>query len=371
MKDGFDTPASSKVAKFLRSELLPHLTGLIRAFPGLRPLLPQILQLRVVIDANVVQGELRWRLNRRQNPSALTALHEVLVSGVLIAYAPHFLEKEIREHAPRLATETKTTLATVYREWGEFRELLCFYTARAPSTTDLSRLDPDDTAYVDTMDEIAACAIYTRDRDFLQVSTPIILVSIETTLQRYARASTIQVGVAIGSFASIAFGFEALLALGRLLNRLLKAARRLPPAAQFLILATIAAAIAHPKSRAKLVALWKSLNEYLTPPMFESFVECMYEFAEATSTAEEAHRAVERLLPRNRRRPLISHARSVCLAAKRPLSLDALVQRIIAGGYVPRPRRPHSYLVRKLRSDSDFVESDTGSWMIRPRVPAV
>lgn len=371
MEDGFDTPTTSKLAKFLRSELLPHLTGLIHAYPALKQLFPQILQLRVVIDANIVQSELRWRLKRRQNPSGKTALHEALVSGVLIAYAPHFLEKEIREHAPRLAAETKTTLATVYREWGEFRKLLCFYTARAPSTKDLSRLDPDDTAYVNTMDEIAARAIYTRDRDFLQVSTPIVLVSIDTTLQRYARSSTIRIGVAIGSFASIAFGFEALVALGRLLNRLLKAARRLPPAAQLLILATIAAVIAHPKSRAKLVALWRSLNEQLTPPMFESFVECMYEFAEATSTAEEARRAVESLLPQNRRRPLISHARSVCLAAKRPLPLDVLVQRIIAGGYVPRSRRPHSYLVRKLRSDGDFFETDTGCWMIRPRVPAV
>jgi predicted nucleic acid-binding protein len=371
VEDKLEVSESSKLATFLRSDLLPHLVELIQAFPALKQLFPQILQLRVVIDANIVQGELRWRLRRREKPSSRTALHEVLVSGVLIAYAPHFLEDEIREHVPRLAVETKSTLADVHREWEEFRKLLCFYTARTSAKTDVSRLDPDDTAYIDTMEEIAARAIYTRDRDFLQTSTPIVLVSIDTTLQSYARASAIRIGVVMGSSVSIAFGFEALLALGRLIGKLVQAAKRLPPAVQILILATIAAVIAHPKSRAKLSTLWDSLNKNLTPAMFEGIVECMYQFAEATSTAQEAYQSVEELLPPNRRRPLLSHARSVCLATKKPLALDELVQRIIAGGYVPRSKRPHSYLVRKLRSDDEFSETDTGCWIIRPVVAAV
>ena len=330
MENKFEVPESSKLATFLRSDLLPHLVGLIQAFPALQQLFPQILQLRVVIDANIVQSELRWRLRRREKPSSRTALHEVLVSGVLIAYAPHFLEDEIREHAPRLAVETKTTLAEVHREWGEFRKLLCFYTARTSAKTDVSRLDPDDTAYIDTMEEIAARAIYTRDRDFLHTSTPIVLVSIDTTLQSYARASAIRIGVVVGSSVSIAFGFEALLALGRLIGKLVQGARRLPPAAQILILATIAAVIAHPRSRAKLVSLWDSLNRNLTPTMFEGIVECMCQFAEATSTAQEAHQAVEELLPPNRRRPLLSHARSVCLATKKPFAMTMMTVMMMA-----------------------------------------
>jgi hypothetical protein len=87
-------------------------------------LFPQIFQLRVVIDANIVQGELRWRLKSRRKPGARSALHEVLECGVLVAYAPYFLENEIREHAPRLARETKTSLADVYREWKDFRKYI-------------------------------------------------------------------------------------------------------------------------------------------------------------------------------------------------------------------------------------------------------
>ena len=357
------TSASWKLGDVLRSDLLPCLAGLIQALPSLRTLFPQIFQLRVVIDANIVQGELRWRLKRRRKPGARSALHEVLECGVLVAYAPYFLENEIREHAPRLARETKTSLADVYREWKDFRKYICFYTAQVKARVDVTRTDPDDVAYIDTMEEIAARAIYTRDRDFLRTTTPVILVAIDTMLQRYARASSIRIGFVLGSSFSVGFGLEALLALGRLLARLFQAARRLSPAAQALILAAIAAVIAHPKSRAKLLQLWDSLNKSLKPAMWEVLLEAMYQFAEATSVAEESHRALREILPPSKRRPLLFHARSICLAARKPLNLDEIVKRALANGYQPRSNRPHVYLLRKLRSDERFIETEDG-WVI-------
>ncbi len=349
--------------ELLHSDLLPHLVGLIRAFPSLRAIFPEILQLRVVMDANIVQGELRWRLKSRKKPAARSALHEVLACGVLVAYAPHFLEDEIREHAPRLARETKTTIADVYREWAEFRQYLCFYTARTKAKVDVSNTDPDDVAYIDTIEEIAARAIYTRDRDFLRTTAPVILVAIDTTLQQYARASTVRIGIVMGSSFSMVFGLEAILALGRLLSRLVQGARRLPAAAQVLIVGSIAVAITHPKSRAKLQQVWNSLNRSLTPAVWEAVVQGLDQFVEATSTAEESFQAIREILPPPRRRPLLFHARSVCLAARRPLELDEIVVRVVADGYKPRSQRPHAYLLRKLRSDDRFSETKEG-WII-------
>lgn len=348
----------------LRSDLLPYLAGLIQALPSLRPLFPQIFQLRVVIDANIVQGELRWRLKSRRKRGARSALHEVMACGVLVAYAPHVLDKEIREHAPRLALETNTSLADVYREWKDFRKYICFYTAQVRTRVDVTRTDPDDVAYMDTMEEIAARAIYTRDRDFLRTTTPVIFVALDSTLRRYARASSIRIGFVVGSSISVAFGLEALLALGRLLARLFQAARRLPPAAQALILAALAAVIAHPKSRAKLLQLWDSLNKTLKPAMWEVLVEAMYQFVEATSTAEESFQAIQEMLPPPKRRSLLLHARSVCLAARKPLVLDEIVRRAILNGYRPRSKNAAGYLLRKLRSDECFLETEAG-WVIQ------
>jgi hypothetical protein len=353
--------------ELLRSDLLPHLVGLIRAFPSLQTLFPQLLQLRFVVDANIVQGELRWRLSRRKNPMARTALHEALTCGVLVAYAPHFLEGEIKEHTPNLARETKSSVADVTREWNEFRELLCFYTAHTKAKMDVSRTDPDDVAYIDTIEEIAARAIYTRDSDFLRTSAPLVLVAIDVPLRQYARASTIRIAVMIGSSISIAFGFEALLALSRFLAQLVRATRRLPLAAQVLIIGTLVAVLAHPKPRAKLSKLWKQLNDHVGARMWELLVSAMYQFADATAMEREAYQAIQEVLPPARKRPLLSHVRAVCAASRTPLSLNEIVVRVIENGYQSRSDRPHAYLVRRLRSDDSFVESARG-WVLRSSI---
>lgn len=169
------------------------------------------------------------------------------------------------------------------------------------------------------MEEIAARAIYARDRDFLRTTTPVIHVAIDTTLQGYARASSIQIGSALGSSLSVGFGLEALSLSDAWLARLLQTAKHLSPA--------------------------------------------MYQFAEATSEVEESHRALREIWPPSKRRPLLFHVRSICLAARKPLDLHEIVKGVLANGYQPRSKRPHVYLLRKLRSDKQFIEIEDG-WVI-------
>jgi len=54
----------------------------------------------MVMDASAIQGELRWRLRRRAKPAARTGLHEAIEAGVVIAYAPIFLNQEIESTFP-------------------------------------------------------------------------------------------------------------------------------------------------------------------------------------------------------------------------------------------------------------------------------
>lgn len=357
------TASSLDLQELLRSDLLPHLVGLIRAFPSLRTLFPQLLQLRFVIDANIVQSELRWRLKSREKAGARTALHEVLVCGVLVVYAPHFLETEILEHAPRIAVETNSSLEDVQKEWSDFRRLLCFYTARAKSSFDVSRTDPKDVAYIDTLEEIGARAVYTRDTDFLRTTAPVVMIAIDRTLQQYARASTVRIAIVIGSSVSIAFGFEALVALAGLLSNLIRAARRLPASVQLLIAASIIAVLAHPTPRNKVKELWKLVSESLPPAIWEAAVIAMHQFAEASSKESEAYKRIEEILPPARKRSLMLHVRAVSVAAGAPLSLDEIVRRVLLDGYKPRSKRPHAYLRRKLRGDDRFLETPHG-WVV-------
>jgi hypothetical protein len=43
----------------------------------------QVVQVFAIVDANVIQGELRWRLGRREKRDARSGLEEALDAGVL------------------------------------------------------------------------------------------------------------------------------------------------------------------------------------------------------------------------------------------------------------------------------------------------
>jgi hypothetical protein len=363
-------PVRSEIEKILCSDVLPKLREILELFPALRTLLPQLLQLAVVIDANIVQSELWWRLKNRPRPELRSSLEEALASGVLIAYAPHHLEDEIREHAEELALRTRCSVADVEREWASFRRYIHFHTGRKGSGGHLP--DPDDTAYLDTLQDVAVRGIYTRDTHFHASNAPLIFIAMDIrnpmdpALRRYARASAVRIGLTMGSSVTAMVSVEALIAFGKLLKALVAAFRRLSPTAQLLILAGVVALLAHPKSRAKLKELWEALQQSLRPLLWDTIVEAMYQFAEATETAEAAHRQIQTLLPQATRRPLIAHARAVCLAAGKPLQDEVILRKAFANGYVSRRGGSHAYLRRVLRGDAQFVEAAAG-WTITQR----
>lgn len=361
-------PVRSEIEKILCSDVLPKLREILEAFPPLRSVLPQLLQLAVVIDANIVLSELWWRLKNRPRPELRSELEEALASGVLIAYAPHHLEEEIREHMEELALRTKRSVTDVEREWALFRRYIHFHTGPKGAGGDLS--DPDDTAYLDTLHDVAVRGIYTRDNHFHESKSPIIFIAMDIrnpmdkALRRYARASAVRIGLAFGSSVSAVVSVELLVALARLLKSLVAAFKRLSTGAQFLILAGVVALLAHPKSRAKLKELWAAFQKSLRPLLWDAVVDAMYQFAEAVEKAEAAHLEIQALLPEPRRRPLIAHARAVCLAAEKPLQDEVILRKAFANGYVSRHGGSQAYLRRVLRADAQFAETAAG-WTLR------
>lgn len=78
------TRESLRLEKLFRSDLLPALVGLARSVAGLAPTLRGYVQFHMVLDANIIQGELRWRLGSRREAAARTGLHEAITAGVLV-----------------------------------------------------------------------------------------------------------------------------------------------------------------------------------------------------------------------------------------------------------------------------------------------
>ena len=357
---------SPNLEEMLHSDLLPKLVAFVEEFPVLKPLFPKLLQLRLVVDANRVRGELYWRLKKRRNVANRSALHEVIDAGVVILFAPEHVKWEIEKHYEDIARQTRTTIVEVKDEWAKFQHCLRFYAPKTQPSPEQFYADVDDFPYLATWMELDAQAIYTTDPHLSAMGAPVVSVLIDTHLRDYARASTVQVAVGIGSSVSVVAGLEFLQAAYRLLVVLLKAIRRLSPAAQTLLATGFAIFLAHPKGRKILKDGWNTVvrSEVLLT-LGDAIADFTIQAAQAAKKAKASCQVVEAVLPPAKKRPLRLHARAVCTAAGSPLTLAEMEWQIRRGGYVSRSHTFRAYLNRVLKADYALVEVQAGRWAPR------
>lgn len=296
MKDKADS--IPELEKIFRSDFLPQLVSLLDLVPSLKPLFPKLLQVRLVVDANRVRGELYWRLRKRRDASHRTALHEAIMAGVIVPYVPDYLNHEIEEHYEGIAEQTRRSVQEVRHEWKEFKKHLVFYAPKGGPLAGEIYADVEDFPYLAAWRELDARAIYTTDPHLERMGAPVISVLIDTRLRDYARKTTVQMAVGFGSSVSIMFGIQSLQGLYRLLTKILASFQRLPPAAQLTIVGTATICILHPRSRAKMKEIWISWKTSpVTLALCDALLEFAGQYADATAGAKENYEALQAQVP--------------------------------------------------------------------------
>jgi hypothetical protein len=224
----------------------------------------------------------------------------------------------------------------------------------------LGPVDPDDLPYVAVANELGL-PIYSQDHHYRKMQAPLISVVIDTTAQAYARSSSVQLAVMMGSTLSLTLSFEAIAAAFRVIQQLARCFGGLHPGAQIAIFSCGILAFVHPKSRAKLVSIWDWAKQN-APVLLQSLSDVAIQTAEACNSQTASHKRLRECIPIMRKRSALMHARAVCLAARTPLSLTEIEKRIRTDGYVTRARNFGAYLRRVLLSSDQFQELDSGLW---------
>lgn len=352
--------------RLIRSDLLPQLVALTESLPVFAALRPRVLQMRLVFDANRVHAELRWRLTRRKSPSDRSAIHEAIVAGVVVLFAPEHLKSEIAKHLEDIASDTGVSGSEVQREWDLFQQYVCFYEPKSQTSSIESYADIDDFPYLATSRELDTQAVYTSDPHLAAMQAPVVSAFIDTHLRDYARASSVQIVLHLGSSFSLIVSWEFLCVIYRLLSRSIQALKRLPVAAQVAMAGIAGAVLLHPKSREKLVATCSSLlRSQAAHVVWEATTQLVLAADSAKRQARAHYDHLHTIVPARQRRPLLHHVRAVLVAAQAELSLDELERRVRRGGYESRSKTFRQYLGRILRSDESFIEVAPGQWSVR------
>src|SRR6185437_4495694 len=229
----------------LRSDSLPSIVRALEALPELQSLIsPKLIRLAVVVDASVINAELRWRLARRRRPENRSALFEAVDAGVVTIVAPLFLAAEIEEHLVEIAAQTGSSVEAAMVEWKAIRPKLRFYAP--PYGTPVSNVvDPDDIAYVDSSKALGL-PVYTRDAHFQTMGAPAVLDRIDLELRDHARGITMTLTFTVGSAAALAGIFAILRQALVGVRGLLGAFSSLPDAVQALLIGGVLVALACP-----------------------------------------------------------------------------------------------------------------------------
>jgi predicted nucleic acid-binding protein len=353
--------------EIVRSDALADISELRKHNAMLKQLIEEPLQIRLVLDANIVQREIRWRLRSRRSTEARSALHEAIDSGTVLPFAPTALAREIDEHIWEIADYAGVTDDQARKEWAKFSSLIHFYKPET-TTTPGQYLDPDDAPYKQVCIELGAHAVYTRDPHFKSMDVPLIMLDLDQVFRTYARANSVKLAVSIGSTFTLTISISALRELFRLS---LKGMRRIPPPLQIAFCVAIAGILIHPRSRARIVEACGSIWTRLNNPRFRRALSSLiFQLAEAHETARTASKEIEAAVPKLPKRSAIVHAREICLVERSPIALAMIETRMRAAGYVTRSRRFRSYLCQLLRRSPAFVEVSHGIWTLQTAVKA-
>ena len=185
------------------SDSLPALRETL-ATPPFSLLAASILQIRVALDANVVLNELRWVHHKRKKPGARTGLREVLMSGVVIAYAPPQLEDEVARHLGEFSRRFGIAESALKESWAQFRKLIRWIAPREnldqPHAIDW---DPTDAPYVELCAQIGAAGVVTRDDDYESFDVRCLDPKVMGGLQMYARFTAAHLGVKVTALGTL------------------------------------------------------------------------------------------------------------------------------------------------------------------------
>lgn len=351
-----------------RSDTFKNLYELIQAIPGLAALLQKVIRIEIVIDANVVLAEIRFRLKQRRNPDARSDLGEAIDSGIVIVIAPHYLISEIDDaHLSRILYGTGKTLVDARREWDGLRPKIRLYKPVSEGDPAIRAVDPDDVPYVVTCEETGAHAINSRDKHLKRMGAPVVSGIPDRALRDCARSGAVVLGITVSSGFALTVTYASFRGVWLLLEKAFEGFCSLPTWAKILIAGGVVAIVVQPQFRAGAAEKWNRLRDSFVsaaPDLLDVLGQIAAAYQEADLQAAHSKAELQALLPPPRSKTLIQHARAVCLREEGPLPLQEILRRMKLDGYLTSSRRSRADLREELLASGQFVETENGDWLM-------
>ncbi len=257
----------------IRSEML----GLLRKIDGMKEFLGPLAQFNVVIDTNIILGDLKWLVGERRNPEATTALVESIKAGTIVAYVTKSVLAEVDEHISTLALRYKLPEDVLRQQWESYRRE--FLECRTPSKKFVEYYknikDPDDAPIIALEKTIRADGILSKDKAFPLMGGIVIDLDFVNRTRDYSRKTAIVATIHCSGGIVFNVSWVLIEAVLKSLADAIKSFRRLPTSVQIVILLAAITIASNKNMRKRAITMiepvitvisstWPDVLEWLT-----------------------------------------------------------------------------------------------------------
>lgn len=235
---------------FVPSERLKDLRSISDGWKELEPWLGKSARFSLVIDTNVVLGDILWLVAGRRDQSAKTHLMETIEAGTLDVFVPQKLIDEVEEKIPLIAADKGLDEELMQAEWRLYREMLNIGYPDEKMVQALRHgVDPDDADFVALAQTIGAGGIFSKDKHIGLMGGNTISIECVAHLRDYSRSAAVELNIKVNGVVFSIIGMKAINALMKGGKQLIQSIGASPDWVKVLLFCGVAYVVLNPRAR--------------------------------------------------------------------------------------------------------------------------
>ena len=236
----------------IRSEML----GVLRNIDGAKQWIGPLAKFDIVVDANIIIGDLIWLVSKRKKPDAVTELMECIQAGTIVAYIARSVLTEVDEHISTIAAAKNLSEAALRQEWKTYRKLVKIRTPRKVLVDRYKKgRDPDDAPTIALEKMVRADGILSKDADIPAMGGLVIEMEFTKRAREYSRKTAVAATIRLSSGTAIIVSWAVLEITWKSIQRTTAWFTRLPTPVQLILFVAVVAVVSNRHTQKRVTSL--------------------------------------------------------------------------------------------------------------------
>ena len=254
-----------------RSDELLHLREIMAGLSDVHKHMGNAIQLRIVVDTNVILKDLIFLSKNARQAEAKTGLQEAMAAGTIIAHAPLWLCDEVEKHIPSICEDKKISLDVMEGHWDEYRKNIQFFDIAEERLAGYAdSVDPKDAPFIELEKEIDAFGILSDDSHIENMGGTRITLDVIVSMRDYSRHSAIEFKIKYMGVMTGTLSIKLITAIFKSIGGVFQGIKNLPKPVLYALLAGAVWVILDPKMRTKVMDKLRGFGVIMAPALGEA-----------------------------------------------------------------------------------------------------